>query len=136
MKDDPFSLPYHIIEGTPEHPRLVSAIGPSGDALQPIADDRGTPLKMAVNFNPNHDELGRFTTAGSTGILDAKFGFNLLTMQPNPPPVFDARTERNIATLLPPVQDLARQHIYEARKAGIDLRITDGSRTYAEQDKL
>jgi peptidoglycan L-alanyl-D-glutamate endopeptidase CwlK len=57
-------------------------------------------------------------------------------MRPNPAPVFDARTERNIGTLEPAVQDLARQHIYQARQAGIDLRIIDAFRTLAQQDAL
>jgi hypothetical protein len=112
------------------------AIGVSSRALPPEADATGAIRGLTVNIDPYHDELGRFTTAGKTGIQDAKYGYNLLTMRPNPPPVFDERTERNIATLLPAVQDLDRQHLYQARQAGIDLRITDGTRTNAEQDAL
>lgn len=51
-------------------------------------------------------------------------------------PIFDARTERNIATLLPHVQRLAREHMYQVRKIGLDMRIIDGSRTFAQQDAL
>lgn len=52
---------------------------------------------------------------------------------------FDERTERNLSTLLPPVQRLARAFLVAAAAAlpaGITVKIIDGSRTYAEQDEL
>ncbi len=67
MTRDPSSIPIHIVEATNEHPRLISAIGPSGDALRPITDASATALGRAVNFNPNHDQLGRFAAAGGAG---------------------------------------------------------------------
>lgn len=49
---------------------------------------------------------------------------------------FDARTQTNIATLVPQVQALAVRHLTLAGAAGIDMRIIAGTRTYAEQDAL
>ena len=53
---------------------------------------------------------------------------------------FDERTERNIATLHPKAQELARKFMSLAvpamRDHGLDIRIIGGSRTYAEQDAL
>ncbi len=51
-----------------ESSRLISAIGPGGDALRPILDvGSGASIRAAVNFNPNHDKLGRFATSDSRG---------------------------------------------------------------------
>ena len=49
---------------------------------------------------------------------------------------FDTRTERNIATLMPPTQKLARQFMKAASGFPLTVRIISGSRTYAEQDAL
>lgn len=53
---------------------------------------------------------------------------------------FDDRTERNIATLLPEAQELARKFMEKAIEAmsphGVDVRIISGTRTYEEQDAL
>ena len=53
---------------------------------------------------------------------------------------FDERSERNIATLLPKAQVIARRWLkaatVRARELGVEVRIIDGNRTYAEQDKL
>lgn len=53
---------------------------------------------------------------------------------------FDDRTEKNIATLLPPVQEKARQFMELAiaamEKHGVTVKIISGTRTYAEQDEL
>jgi len=53
---------------------------------------------------------------------------------------FDARTEKNIATLLPPAQAAARRFMAAATAAlaphGIVVKIISGTRTYAEQDAL
>ncbi len=49
---------------------------------------------------------------------------------------FDARTERNILTLMPPAQRLARQFMRAAAGFEHTVRIISGSRTYAEQDAL
>lgn len=48
----------------------------------------------------------------------------------------DARSEANIATLLPEVRPYARALIHAAAAAGIDVRVISGTRTYAEQDAL
>ena len=69
-------------------------------------------------------------------IRTSKYGFNLFTLSANPPPVFDVRTEKNIVSLLPAVQDLARQHVYQVRQTGADMRIISGTRTFAQQNVL
>jgi peptidoglycan L-alanyl-D-glutamate endopeptidase CwlK len=48
----------------------------------------------------------------------------------------DPRSEKNIATLKPPVQALARKLIETAVAQGIHVKIICGSRTYAEQNAL
>src|SRR5262245_4225955 len=49
---------------------------------------------------------------------------------------FDPRSERNIRTLHPSAQRLARRFLLAVRAAGIDARIISGTRTYAEQNLL
>lgn len=53
---------------------------------------------------------------------------------------FDSRSETNIATLLPPMQIMARQLLQVAREreknSDIYVQILSGTRTYAEQDAL
>ena len=48
----------------------------------------------------------------------------------------DPRSEKNIATLLPKVQPMARELVHKATAAGITIRIISGLRSYAEQDAL
>ena len=48
----------------------------------------------------------------------------------------DERSERNIATLLPQVQPLARALIESAAAIGIAIKIISGTRTYDEQNAL
>ena len=50
--------------------------------------------------------------------------------------IADARSEQNIATLLPPVQPLARSLIAAAATAGFTIKIISGTRTYDEQNTL
>jgi peptidoglycan L-alanyl-D-glutamate endopeptidase CwlK len=49
---------------------------------------------------------------------------------------FDARSEKNIKTLVPKAQEKAREFLQAVRDAGINAKIIDGSRTYKEQDAL
>ncbi len=49
---------------------------------------------------------------------------------------FDARSERNIGSLLVPAQKIARRFMAAARDFQFKVRIISGSRTYAEQDAL
>lgn len=53
---------------------------------------------------------------------------------------FDPRSEANILSLLPEAQAAARKFLAAAKAAmlpyGLDVRITSGNRTYAEQDAL
>ena len=48
----------------------------------------------------------------------------------------DSRSEKNIATLLPEVQPFARALVQKASLNGIQIKVINGFRTYAEQDKL
>jgi peptidoglycan LD-endopeptidase CwlK len=48
----------------------------------------------------------------------------------------DPRSEKNIATLKPEVQPLARRLIEMATSQGIHVKVICGSRTYAEQEAL
>ena len=50
--------------------------------------------------------------------------------------LFDARTEKNIATLMPPAQQAARQFMRVASSFTMRVSILSGTRTYAEQDAL
>lgn len=49
---------------------------------------------------------------------------------------FDPRSERNIATLMPPAQLVARKFMIAADGFRHTVKIISGSRTYAEQDAL
>lgn len=49
---------------------------------------------------------------------------------------FDARTESNIATLVPDAQRAARRFLAAAKPFPYQVKILSGTRTYAEQDKL
>lgn len=53
---------------------------------------------------------------------------------------FDARTENNLATLVPKAQEAARKFMEEVTEAlkphGVEVKIISGSRTYAEQNVL
>jgi peptidoglycan L-alanyl-D-glutamate endopeptidase CwlK len=48
----------------------------------------------------------------------------------------DARSEKNITTLLPEVQPIARALVQKAAAAGIQIKVISGTRSYAEQDAL
>ncbi len=48
----------------------------------------------------------------------------------------DERSERNIATLLPQVQPLARTLVESAAAIGIAIKVISGTRTYEEQNAL
>jgi peptidoglycan L-alanyl-D-glutamate endopeptidase CwlK len=48
----------------------------------------------------------------------------------------DERSEKNIATLKPQVQPLARKLVEQATAQGINVKVISGHRTYAEQDAL
>lgn len=49
---------------------------------------------------------------------------------------YDAASERNIATMLPTAQAMARVVLHIARSRGWDVRVTSGTRTHAEQAVL
>lgn len=58
-----------------------------------------------------------------------------LSFTPNNNPV-DARSEGEIATLLPEVQPLARQLVNQSVSQGFIIKIISGTRTYDEQNAL
>jgi peptidoglycan L-alanyl-D-glutamate endopeptidase CwlK len=57
-----------------------------------------------------------------------------------PPPVVgglvDERSEKNLITLCPEVQPVAREFIRQCHAKGWDFRITSGTRTYEQQERL
>lgn len=59
----------------------------------------------------------------------------IVTSFPNSGPV-DDRSEKVIATLLPPLHNPARELVWQAAQQGIQIRIISGTRTYAEQQAL
>jgi peptidoglycan L-alanyl-D-glutamate endopeptidase CwlK len=59
------------------------------------------------------------------------FGFSKTPMT-----TFDERSEKNIATLLPPAQAAARRWLAACLDAGLRIKIISGTRTYADQDAL
>lgn len=78
-----------------------------------------------------------------TAIHDHICGAYPVTATANPPAqailvgsAVDERSEKNIATLHPRVQPYARSLVQQAAAAGITIKITDGIRTYAEQDEI
>lgn len=50
--------------------------------------------------------------------------------------IFDDRTEKNLASLLPQAEVVARKFIKSLKLIGIDARIISGTRSYSEQDAL
>jgi peptidoglycan L-alanyl-D-glutamate endopeptidase CwlK len=48
----------------------------------------------------------------------------------------DERSEKNIATLLPEVQPIARMLVQKAAASGITIKVISGTRSIAEQDAL
>jgi len=59
----------------------------------------------------------------------------LPTSQPNSATV-DPRSEGNIASLLPPVRNIARSLVRAAAEHGIQIKVISGLRTYEQQDEL
>jgi peptidoglycan LD-endopeptidase CwlK len=57
-------------------------------------------------------------------------------VQSSAEPSVDPRSEKNIATLQPPVQPYARALINQAAEIGITIKVLSGHRTYAEQERL
>lgn len=72
--------------------------------------------------------------AKTMAALDAKLP--AVVIPPDDSSKVDDRSEKNIITLLPPVQFLARSLIANAHANGIDIQVISGTRTYAEQDAL
>jgi peptidoglycan L-alanyl-D-glutamate endopeptidase CwlK len=73
-----------------------------------------------------------------TGILDAAADAFEATCEASAAALgrFDPRSERNIRTLLPVAQGLARRFLARAQAGGRDIRVISGTRTYAAQDAL
>ncbi len=98
---------------------------------------------MAKWADSSNNFQGTFTqfTAGQ-GLTMGQIGSGMRTERAIPirgqrDPLLDRRTENNMATLSEPVQKMARSLLYHARAdLGLDVRIIQGTRTYAEQDAL
>jgi hypothetical protein len=77
------------------------------DAKGPTTGQTGMPVERAIPVNGRRD------------------------------PLLDGRTESKLATLVEPVRDMARSLLYHARvDLHLDVRVIDGTRTYAEQNAL
>jgi RHS repeat-associated protein len=131
--------------------RVIVDSTPIENSPNPFADDSrwqlwhmSGPLDSYFNNFNNSSPFGNeeFRSDNNPEAAQSLFPIPTLASQDLPPlqrllvPIFDLRTEGNIATLLPFVQHLARQHVYQVRRIGLDMRIIDGSRTFAEQDAL
>src|SRR5438067_466379 len=141
---DPFGLGEQIVD---YDGRVIVDTTAIEDTPNPFADERqvlwtdttDTPplFDYFNNISLLDDKPARLDDPGSMGSA-----LPMLPSQDLPPlkrlfiPIFDPRTEGNIATLLPHVQHLAREHVYRVRQLGLDMRITDGSRTFAQQEDL
>lgn len=94
----------------------------------------------AVQVLLNQLGFGPLTVDGKPGSLTmAAVIAALATNAPIGEPVTDKvddRSERMIATLLPRVQDIARQFILQCNANHIPARITSGYRTYDQQNAL
>ena len=66
----------------------------------------------------------------TAGAVAGKLGLNA------PAPTFDARSEKNIATLVPAAQAKAREWLQRCRAEGINVKVICGTRTYEEQAAL
>ena len=79
----------------------------------------------------------------SQGALDREIAASVTRRAPKVAPpagisvgAVDERSEKNIATLLPKVQPLARWLVRAAAAKGILIKVTSGTRTYEEQNAL
>lgn len=99
-------------------------------------------LVNTAGYSPALKEDGEYGPKTEQGIvwLDNRVRiFSKMPGQPEPAPkspLFDERTERNIATLAPRVQEIARKFMLEVSKAGINAKIISGIRTFQEQQVL
>jgi peptidoglycan L-alanyl-D-glutamate endopeptidase CwlK len=79
--------------------------------------------------------IGPATRAAFEAVADGMDGPSFPPL-PDDPSRVDDRSERNIVTLHPRVQGLARKLIRAAAAAGITAKATSGTRSYAEQTAL
>ena len=80
------------------------------------------------------------TADGIPGLKTAEAVADKLGIVTAPPvlagALFDARSEENIATLIPRAREAARQWLGRCLAEGINVKIICGLRTYQEQDQL
>lgn len=100
-----------------------------------LADD--TKLLQRFAGVKEDGEFGPVTAAALVARLTLRSEESPSTGQPEGiSPHVSERSARNIATLLPQVQEKARQLIGDAAANGIAIEIISGTRTYEEQDTL
>jgi peptidoglycan LD-endopeptidase CwlK len=75
------------------------------------------------DWGPNTDAAEKAFLAASDAIATAHDSF-------------DARSEKNIRTLLPQAQEAARKSLVQLHAAGTDARVLSGTRSYGEQNTL
>jgi len=83
------------------------------------------------------DQLTKFTLIMIASVIIASVMFNKKINTMEIQPTWDKKTDAKIKSLHPKLRPIAAQFINEVqKKLGHKLRITDGYRTFAEQDKL
>lgn len=86
-------------------------------------------LKVKVDGKPGPETWGAIYSElvkSTIGGKDSAFAISAV----------DPRSEKNIQTLLPEVQPLARALVHKAAASGIAVKVISALRTYAEQDGL
>lgn len=79
---------------------------------------------------------GKRSQSALDALIAAPASSSQSVVQINPGDRVDDRSEAAIATLHPKVQPVARAFVKLAAQGGVTIKITSGTRTYAEQDAL
>ena len=120
----------------------------AGDKMRPGPYDRWVEKNIMNTPTPTALQLQKLLNHAAAGILeeDGIWGPNsqevwdFWTGTPETGTEFDERTERNLATLLPEVQDSFRNLLRIARTVGsdfdVEVKAIGGTRTWEEQDAL
>ena len=116
---------------------------PRQTSLERAEDNGNGQWAMAKWADSSNNFQGTFTqfTAGQA-LTMGQIGSGMRAERAIPirgqrDPLLDRRTENNLATLAEPVQKMARSLLYHARAdLGLEVRIIQGTRTYAEQNAL
>jgi len=150
--ETPFESPYSAMGNNP-----ILNIDPDGQSWEPVGKD-GKVVQLSDKENItgyrwvgyDKDKDGNMVARANTVETAYTFGEKGMTTLSSEGykehqtwqaygdiSTGDKATDRKLATLHPDVQDQMKSFILESKlRFGIDVRVTDGYRTYAEQDKL